>query len=194
MASILDLGLIDQFSSVFAVIFIFLIIYAVLEVTKILGQNPGVHGLIALLIALMSATQPSALKVISNFSPFYVVFIMFLVFLFMAASFSGFKPDEVIAVIGGKQGGAVVFLIVTIVIMAFALSGVYGQSFLESFSKGNSGNTGGNITGSDTSTGSFSQNFGATLFHPKILGMILIMLIGTFAIALLTSGPRLPGM
>jgi len=187
MASILDLGIIDQFSSLFAIIFVFLIIYAVLEVTKILGQNPGVHGLIALLIALMSATQPAALKVITNFSPFYVIFILFLVFLFLAATFAGFKPDEIMGVFGGKQGGAVLFLIVT-------LAGVYGQSFLEKFSTGSTSTQPGNITGEDTASGSFAQNFGATLFHPKILGFVLIMLVGAFAIALLTSGPRLPGM
>ena len=194
MASILDLGIIDQFSSLFAIIFVFLIIYAVLEVTKILGQNPGVHGLIALLIALMSATQPAALKVITNFSPFYVIFILFLVFLFLAATFAGFKPDEIMSVFGGKQGGAVLFLIVTIIILAFALAGVYGQSFLEKFSTGSTSTQPGNITGEDTASGSFAQNFGATLFHPKILGFVLIMLVGAFAIALLTSGPRLPGM
>lgn len=194
MASVLDLGLLDQFSTVFAIIFIFLIVYAVLEVTKVLGMNPGVHGLIALLIALMSATQPQALKVIANFSPYYMIFLVFLVFLFLAAKFAGFNVEEVLTVFGGKQGGAVFFLVITVIILAFALSGVYGQQLL-SFTSGSTP-AGDNINGSNppTGTNSFAQNFGATIFHPKILGMILIMLIGAFAVALLTSGPRLPGM
>ncbi len=197
MASVLDLGLIDQFSSLFAILFVFLVVYAILQVTNLLGQNPGVHGLIALLIALMSATQPSALKVVSNFTPFFMIFLIMLVFLFLAATFAGFKPDEVLMVIGGKPGAAIWFVIITIILLFFVLSGVYGQSLLDKGGTtrpgttvvGPDGNT--TMTGGPTGTGSFAENFGNTFFHPKILGLILIMMVGAFAIAMLTGGPKI---
>ena len=190
MASVLDIGLINQFAGVFTILFIFLVIYAILTVTKLLGDNQGVSGLIALLIALLSATQPQALAVVSGMSPVFVILLMFLMFMFLAAKFAGFDTNDIIGMLGGRPGAAAWILIFSLIALFFVMANVFGQGFLESFSEFQGGEAV-NATGegsTSTSSTSFNTNLGNTIFHPKILGFILIMLIGAFAIALLTGG------
>jgi len=188
MASVLDLGLIGQFSDIFSLIFIFLIVYSVLEVTKVLGQNRGVHSLVALMIALVCAINPNVLSVISNMSPWFVLLIVFILFLMVSATFAGFSQDNVLAALGGKPGGAFWIIIVSILILAMVLGNVFGQTFLQGSTGGNETSVNGNDNG-DVSTGggSFQNNLSNTLFHPKVLGLLLVFLIASFAIRMLTS-------
>ena len=186
MASVLDLGLIGQFSDIFSLIFIFLIVYSVLEVTKILGQNRGVHSLVALMIALVSAINPNVLSVISNLSPWFVLLIVFILFMMLSATFAGFSQDNVLEALGGKPGAAFWIILVSILILAMVLGNVFGQTFLQGFSGGNETSVNGNGDGS-AGGGSFQNNLSNTLFHPKVLGLLLIFLIASFAIRMLTS-------
>jgi hypothetical protein len=188
MASVLDLGLIGQFSDIFSLIFIFLIVYSVLEVTKVLGQNRGVHSLVALMIALVCAINPNVLSVISNMSPWFVLLIVFILFLMVSATFAGFSQDNVLAALGGKPGGAFWIIIISILILAMVLGNVFGQTFLQGSTGGNETSVNGNDNG-DVSTGggSFQNNLSNTLFHPKVLGLLLVFLIASFAIRMLTS-------
>ena len=39
-------------------------------------------------------------------------------------------------------------------------------------------------------TGDFQTNLGATIFHPKVLGMVVILLIASFAIRMLAGKPN----
>jgi len=187
MASVVDLGLIGQFSDIFSIIFIFLIVYSVLEVTKILGQNRGVHSLVALMVALVCAVNPNVLSVISNMSPWFVLLLVFILFMMVSATFAGFSQDNVLEALGGKPGAAFWIIIVSILILAMVLGNVFGQSFLTGFNSG-----GGNETSVDggnggTDGGTFKENLGNTLFHPKVLGLLLIFLIASFAIRMLTQ-------
>jgi len=201
MASIIDLGLVQQFSDIFSIILIFLVVYAALEMTKVLGANKGVHSLVALMIALLMAVNPNALKIISGISPLFTVFIIFIMFLFVAALFAGFTKGEVIQALGGQSGAAFWIIIVSVVLLGIVIGNVFGQQLLEQFSASSSEtvNTQPTIdTNGDgvpdavaptTDSADFQKNFGRTLFHPKILGLILILLIGSFTIRMLTSAP-----
>jgi len=186
MASVLDLGLIGQFSDIFSIIFIFLIVYSVLEVTKILGQNRGVHSLVALMIALVCAINPNVLSVISNLSPWFVLLIVFILFMMVSAIFAGFSQDNVLEALGGKPGAAFWIILISILILAMVLGNVFGQTFLSGSSGGEGNETVVNGGEGGAGTGSFQENLGNTLFHPKVLGLLLIFLIASFAIRMLT--------
>lgn len=186
MATVIELGLLEQFSNIFALIFIFLVVYSVLELTKVLGQNRGVHSLVALMVAFLSAINPNILKVISNISPWFVLFIVFIMFLFLSASFAGFSQENVIQALGAKPGATFWIILVSILILALVMGNVFGQTFLEQYTGGGGGNE--TINGGGTAGGgSFQENVGNTLFHPKVLGLILIFLIASFTIRMLTT-------
>ena len=53
MATFLDIGLAQHFSVVFTILLVFVIVFAVLEKSKILGGNKGLHSLIALSLAML---------------------------------------------------------------------------------------------------------------------------------------------
>ena len=44
------------------------------------------------------------------------------------------------------------------------------------------------VTEGGVATGSYSQNVAATIFDPKVLGMVFIFLIAIFAVAFLSGG------
>ena len=50
----------------------------------------------------------------------------------------------------------------------------------------NAGNPGTTGTGS----GSFNQNLGATFYHPRVLGMLFILIISALSIGMLTGAVR----
>ena len=64
MATFLDIGLAQHFSVIFPVLFVFVIVFALLEKSKILGDNKGLHSLIALCLAIMLLFVPGLAKVL----------------------------------------------------------------------------------------------------------------------------------
>ena len=78
-------------------------------------------------------------------------------------------------------------LVIGIIIFVGAIGSVYGSSLLpysgaNATLSANAGNT-------TTSTGDFNTNVGRTIFHPKVIGMVFILIVGTFTIQLLARGP-----
>ena len=53
MATFLDITGLQQFSTIFVFIFVWLVVYAILTYSKILGENKAIHVIIGLVIALL---------------------------------------------------------------------------------------------------------------------------------------------
>jgi hypothetical protein len=183
MATFLDITLLGHFSVIFTFLLIFVIMYGIFEFGKILGDNKGIHSIMALSIALLLLVYKPALDVINTSIPWFVV--MFIIILFILISFSLFGQTQ--AGFGellksNKRIGTTI-VAVSIVIVLYSMSQVFGQSMLGQQPTTNTTTATGE-SGS-TSSGSFNQNLSATLFHPKVLGLLVILLIATFTIMVL---------
>ena len=182
MASLLDISLLDQFSSIFVILFVFSITYAMLTLKNLFGGNKGLNALIAATVAIMFIFSNDAITVIKNTIPWYVIMMMALMFVYLIMKGTGVKiPDSYTNNVGTW------ILVIAILVLVFNLSQSLGQKagpYLGGFGQNATSNPDEVIAGQpgDVATSSFSSNFGATLFHPKVLALMLVLVIASFAV------------
>lgn len=204
MATFLDLTLFQHVSSVFVFIFVFLVVYAFLNMSKIFkdvsGHN-GIYAIISLAVAFLSSFSSGFVSVVMTMAPWFTVIIVFIFLSFFVARM--FTTDEAFFENLIKQGAIKwVLIIAFVIILLVSISSSFGQQILED----GTGQTGTSVTqnmtttnyestanagGSGVATNDFGTNMTQTLFHPKILGMLLVVLIAFFTILLIarTSEP-----
>lgn len=209
MATFLDLSLFGHVSSVFIFLFVFLIVYAFLGMSKIfkdIGGHNGIYAIIALAIAFMSSFSKGFTSVIMTMAPWFTVIIVFLFLAFFVVRM--FTSDETfISDLMNQPAIRWVLIIIFVVILLVSISNSFGQQVLDdgtgNVPSGESSST--QIDNNEVvyestpasaqtegvATDDFSTNMTQTLFHPKVLGMMLIIFISFFTILLIarTSDP-----
>jgi hypothetical protein len=205
MATLLDVGLLEHFGIIFVVLLVFLILFGLLEYIKAFGEGKkGMHAMIALMIALLFLVSKLATNMVSFMVPWFMVAVIFIFFLLFMVRMFGVGEGDMVKLIKDSNVHPWI-IIIAVLILLFALSNTFGQSLLE---KGGGGNGGGSTTPADstvnpgtgtgvispdytgttsTATPSFSTNFLNTIRNPKVLGLLFIFLVGTFALIFLTK-------
>ena len=193
MASPLDVGLLSKFSIVFSMIFIFAIVYAILTYTKLLGDNRGINALIALITALLLLFSPNVAQVINIMTPWFVVLLIFILLVYLLFRFMGASEADMANVL--KTNSALIYVIIVIATIIFLAA--LGKVFFSSETAGEFeysptpqiGENGTVVVG-DIGGPPGEATFWATLFHPKVLGMIFILLIAMFTLMTLAVAPK----
>jgi len=207
-------GLLDHFSGLFSVLLVFIVLFAIFQNTKALGDNKMIHAIGALLIAAIFGFSPAAQGIIGFMAPWFVVLFFFIIFVIVSFKIFGATDADVIGIFRTRFQFVAWWIIAFAVIIAlFAFSGVFGQSLLSTttgvISSGQSSSAGGqqviidpetgqeiiivsDDTGTDLSTSGtassdFNKNLYETLFHPKIIGLIFILLVASFTVRFLVS-------
>lgn len=163
MATFLDVTGLEHFSSIFVFLFVWLVVYAVLLWTKILGENKFVHALTGLLLAIFVLISPLATSIVADIAPFIAVVFLFIVLISVAAKMLGGDIEAFPAL----RGVFLVFIIIVIIIAA-------GVKVREQV----------NVPSETQADLSKTVNL---IFHPTFLGTILVLAIAVFTIALLAS-------
>ena len=180
MATFLDLGLLHKFELIFPFLLILVIVWGVLSYSKFLGDNKFVHSLIALLLALVVLFSEASREIINLFAPWFVIIFIFIVFVLISIKMFGVSDNQIRSVISGEYSwiawtlGAIFLLIFILSIMNVR---VWDEDTEDSATMIKEGDVGkGDLGG-----------FFATLRHPKVLGMLLLLFIGTFTIQKLSA-------
>ncbi|MFQ5474278.1 MAG: hypothetical protein ACE5DM_00410 [Candidatus Nanoarchaeia archaeon] len=188
MATFLDIGLFSYFSVIFPVLFVFLLVFAVLTKTQFFGDNKGVYSLIAFSIAMIMLFSPGVVQVINVMAPWFVLIFVFGILLLLALMVMGVEADAITTYMGSWDVVHWFILSFAIIIAIGSLATVYGGSLLPYTSeKGAVTVDDGGTTGVRTSTGDFNQNVGRVLFHPKVIGMIFVLLVASFTIRMMAG-------
>lgn len=207
MATFLDLSLFQHVSSVFVFLFVFLITYAFLNVSKIfksVGGHNGIYAILALAVAFLSSFSAGFVGIVTTMTPWFTVLIIFIFLSFFVARM--FSTDEAFFENMIKEGAIKWILVIAFaIILLVSISSSFGQQMLEagtgqtettvtqnvSTTTYQTTTTNAGFEGSGVATNDFGTNMTQTLFHPKILGMFLIVLISFFTILLIarTSEP-----
>lgn len=182
MVTILDSGLLEHFTIIFSLVFVIAIVYGVFQMGKIFGDNKGLHALVALIIGLLVIMVPDITKIIAVMVPWFTLLFIFILLLIVAYKIFGATDEDVLSVLKLDNVVIWVIIIIAIVIVIASFSNVYGQKLL---SQGGNETTATSTSDGGTATSSYGQNVSATFFHPKVLGMIFILLVAMFTIALL---------
>ena len=163
MATFLDVTGLQHFSSIFVFVFVWLVVYATLLWTKVLGDNKFINILVGLLLGLFVLLSPLATSVIADTAPFLAVVMLFIVLINVAAKMLGGDVEAFPAL----RGIFIVFIVLIVLIAA-------GIKIRENA----------NVPSETQTDLSKTVNL---IFHPTFLGTVLVFAIAIFTIALLAS-------
>ncbi len=179
MASPLDLGILQLFDFIFPVLLVWAFVFALLQKTEVVGKSMGINAIIASATSLTILLSRTAIDLINFIIPWFAIAIIFFVLMVLLFMVMGAKD-----VTAYKQTNVQWILIaVGILIVVAGFGKVLGQSVLEQ-----SAQTGDVVEGQEGVAGSdFQQNIYATLFHPKVLGLLVVFAIVVFTVALISG-------
>jgi hypothetical protein len=184
MATPLDIGLLQHFDTVFPFIFVLVIVYAVLS-NIMFKDKQAIAFILAFLLAVMTLFSNIAVKTISRMAPWVVLLMVFGILVLIAYQSFGVSNEKIMDVLtkGEYRTTFAWWIFALLLIIGLGtLSSVVSeeQSFAALAEGGNASTT--KIAGEGEQVG-----FWATLFHPKVLGLVLILLIAMFTIQKLAA-------
>jgi hypothetical protein len=183
MATPLDIGLLQKFDIIFPFLLIMVIVYVILTRWSYFKDNQAIAFLVALSMAIISLFNPIVIKTINMMAPWFVLVFIFMLLVFMAYTAFGIKEDTIIETITtGKYATDFGYWVLAIVLIIGigSLTTVISeeQGFLDLSSE----------NGSVAPSGhGETSGFWDTVFHPQLLGMVVILLIGLFTISRLSA-------
>ena len=169
MATFLDVAGLEYFSTFFVFIFVWLLVYVLLHGTHALGGNKMIHALLGLVIALLTLLSPISIGAIKSVIPWFAVVLIFFVLIGVVTSSLGGDAH----VFGNIKTVLIVFVAIAFLI---GISGYIREKTV--------------VPGDNQTSVNFKDTYGtgaSILFHPKVLGIIFVLVIAVFTIALLTG-------
>ncbi|MEK6935774.1 MAG: hypothetical protein AABW67_03225 [Nanoarchaeota archaeon] len=91
----IDISGLSFFMPVFSFLLVFLIVYAILAKTKIVGDNNFIHFLISFIIAIIFLSFSSMRLYVETITPWFVVMIVIVFFVLLVAGFSTKAWDKI---------------------------------------------------------------------------------------------------
>jgi len=170
--------------------FLYGLLYTHYYNTKAFGEGKqGLNGLVALSVAVLVLASKFAMQFVNFVVPWFLILAVVVFLIIFIFRIFGIGPESIQA--AGKQA---TFWVITlaIIILLFGFGSVFGQTTLEGGTGSNS-TTDSNVDDGDdgdagpTDTGSYTKNLYNTLFHPKVLGLLLMFFIGVIALVFLTG-------
>ena len=184
----IDLSLIVSLKRIFPFLLVWVVIYALLEWRDIFGKDKkGIRALTAFVVAMIFLVSSEASLIIEYMTPWFTIMIIFVMLMLMIFKMFGASDSTIKTMIESNQSVIYWIIFVSILIFFAALGKVYFTTPLPTGEQLAAGVGATDATVAGTGEGAFWQ----TLFHPKILGTMLIFLIATFAIKLLAG--EVPG-
>lgn len=187
----LELGFLQYFSPIFVFVLVFVTVYAMFQFTKFMGENKILHALIALFVSIIFLFSTAATTVVMFIAPWFTIFFVFIIFMIMAYKLFGATDEQIKTVITKWHAGQYFIAAIAIIIMLFGLGAGLGQKMLaytqpEAAEVSEGEEAAATVSEGGVATSSYMQNLATTIFHPKILGMVLLLIIASLTIRAMT--------
>ncbi|MCK4714584.1 MAG: hypothetical protein KAT35_03345 [Candidatus Aenigmarchaeota archaeon] len=176
------IGVIGGLGAVYflAPLLIFGIIFAVLSKTKAISDKMDANAMVALIVAFLVGLFPEASLFIALFIPIMVMMLLIifggvLIYLFMGAS------AENLGNFFKHPGTVVFFLLMFTVVFAVSFSAIFPQSYTA---------YAGNATEYSPELFAGPMGVTATIFHPKVLGTIVFLLLMAISVGAIVAKPK----
>ncbi len=115
----IDLSGISTFIPVFGFLLVFVVVYALLGKTKVLGENKFVHILVSFAISIIFLVSANAIEYVRVVTPWFATFIVSLLFIVLVVGLIKGNVEEFF------KGKGFAWLIIIILIIIFLFSAVY---------------------------------------------------------------------
>lgn len=195
-------------------LFLFVVVYAFLITTKIfkgINGEKGLAAIIALAASFLVMMSPNILSVLTNMVPWLTLLVIFLFLTFFIVRMFAGDDEKLFSSLIRQSTVYWILIVILILVVIVSFSQTYGQPLLEEQLPDGSTTTyndagelvvvvdnsnggadtvqvvDGNIPESSTTTDDFSTNVLNTIIHPKVLGMLMLLIIAFFAIIFLAK-------
>jgi hypothetical protein len=158
----IDISGIYFFMPVFSFLFVFVLVYALLAKTKVLGEGKFVHLLISFVIAAIFMTFSSLELYVRTIIPWFVVLLVVILLILMIAGLSTKKLDDIMS----KQM-AWAFIVILIIIFLIAAIKVFNPVLHPDLV----------ITGGENGPGIISQIYGLFGSSGNFFGSLLLIVL-----------------
>ncbi len=192
MASPLDFGLLSgRFSFIFPLLLVFALVYGILTFTKPFKENRGVYSLIALVFALMTLFSPIARLSINKMAPWFVLLVVCAVFFLIILKMFNISDTDISGVLKSNKYDYLNFWIFGIIALIVIGSIVSAVSDIGGIGADGSSVRNASLEDREGDIDSANQEsaFWATITHPKVLGLALLLLIGAATVQRMSSAP-----
>jgi len=188
MATPLDVGLLQHFSIIFPFLLVFVVVYGIMMFSKSFGENRNLVGILALAVAFITILSPTIREIINIMVPWFILVFIFIFLGVVMFKILGATDSDMLGALKSFEGRTILnwFVIISIVIVIGSIASVLGGKGELPFGPVKEGAVV-ETSGESEGVGSVGPSaFWQTLFHPKILGIALILLIGMMTILKLT--------
>lgn len=181
MVTPLDIGALKEFNAIFAMLFVFVTVYAILQSLEWFKEKKVAAGLIAFTLSFMTLYSTVVMKTITLMAPWFVLFIIFITLIMLGFMMLGTDMKKITELLySGEFNIGILLFSFLLVIMVGSLSYVWTEEtggFEKLLEK--------NVTAAGERV---EITFWQTIFHPKFLGLVLVLLIAAFTIKYMTDG------
>lgn len=186
MATLFDGGLLASFSWIFTFLFVYVIVYAALVKTNVLGKDSqGLSAILALCAAIFSLFSPLVVNLITFMIPWLVIMIVVGLMIYIFSEYLGVKAGT-----KKNEGGEVIINIVIIIVIILFIVGLgkFYNADETSYQGNNIIYQSDRVTVTDLSDGNASsaEKNGSgwldILFSSEVLGVLLILAIAAYTI------------
>ena len=154
-----DVSAISFFSPILVAVFAFVLMYAILKKTPLLGKSNVINIIVSAIIALIFASVSSAREYIKTIAPWFVILIVGLFFILFLLAF--IKKD----LFGSLKWLGIVFIVLIVIVMVLSAVKVFN---LEPYLPGASEGGGDNLL----------LGYKHWILEDQVLGGILLIIIG----------------
>lgn len=120
----LDISGINFFMPVFSFLFVFIVIYAILFKTKVLGDNKFINSLVSFIMAIVFMSFSSMETYVRSVIPWFIVLVVILFLIMMVGMFSTKEWDKMFT-----KGFAWIVIVIFIVVFLIVAINVFNPIF-----------------------------------------------------------------
>jgi hypothetical protein len=171
MATFLDVTSLEAFSKIFVFLLVFLGLAVLFTTSKFFQGNKWIGWIIALLVAIFVVLTDILVGIIRYITPWFAVLFIFVIFIVIASQLFGAGSTDF------GQYKPILFLVIIIIFVVGTVMYIRTNITVP----GDIDKEGNVIKEKDYTT---SYNF---IFHPKIMGIIFILLVAIFTVALMAG-------
>ena len=171
----IDISALRQFSGVFPFLLVLVLVYAMLMLSPWFKDNKGLAAIIAFIFGFMTLFSTIAMKTINMMAPWFVLYVIFIIMFLMVFMMFGYHMKAITEFVSGGEFSVGIWVISIMVIIGLgSLFSVINEE------KGFRALTAGNVSGPVPVSEQYG--FWQTIFHPKILGMALVLLVAQLTV------------
>lgn len=183
MATLLEIGLLKYFGIIFPLLLVWAVTFGILEKSELFGKDKhGLNSIIAMLMAFLTILWAPAVDVINLMAPWVVLLGVLFFSIIAIFKMFGVSDKAITAEVATPTVAYWIIILILIVFLASLAKVVKPETFVTG------GSTIVNVTTNQSAVGTGGEEaFWATFFHPKVLGMLMIILVATLTIKMLTT-------